>query len=246
MRLTPTGAHPASSSRLLLAGSLALLIVISSGCARQVEPPPATAGTQVVEPSTPGTPTTPPVPDEPQPSRPSSPRVPAPAPAPADIPVRPAADALAGELPRPVRVVVDALDIDMEVEALGVAPDGTMELPETGLRAAWYRYGSAPSSAAGVTLLAAHADTRSTGLGPFARLVDAEVGSAVVVTDESGEDVTYTVTERAQVAKSEIALDDLFSREGPRRLVLVTCGGVFDRSTGHYVDNVVVTAVPAS
>jgi len=160
--------------------------------------------------------------------------------------VRPATDAFAGEVPQPVKVVVDALDVDMEVEALGVAADGTMALPDTGLRAAWYRYGSAPASPGGVTLLAAHADTRSTGLGPFARLVDAEVGSAVVVTDENGEDFTYTVTDRAQVAKSEIALDDLFSREGPRRLVLVTCGGVFDRSTGHYVDNVVVTALPAS
>jgi len=28
------------------------------------------------------------------------------------------------------------------------------------------------------------------------------------------------------------------------RLALITCGGEFDGSTGHYVDNVVVVAVP--
>lgn len=237
MRLTPTGARPASSSRLLLAGSLALLLVTASGCTGQAEPP--STETQAAVPSAPVTPR--PSPPSPSPAPDSVPLL-----VDAEVPVRPAADAVAAELPRPVQVVVDALDVDMEIEALGVAADGTMELPETGLRAGWYRYGSAPSSPGGVTLLAAHADTRSTGLGPFARLVDAEIGSAVAVTDESGEVFTYTVTETAQVAKSEIGLDDLFSREGPRRLVLVTCGGVFDRSTGHYVDNVVVTAVPAS
>jgi hypothetical protein len=28
-------------------------------------------------------------------------------------------------------------------------------------------------------------------------------------------------------------------------LRLVTCGGDFDASTGHYTDNIIVTAVPA-
>ncbi len=34
-------------------------------------------------------------------------------------------------------------------------------------------------------------------------------------------------------------------RRGRPRLVLVTCGGPFDRVAGHYRDNVVLTAVPA-
>jgi hypothetical protein len=36
----------------------------------------------------------------------------------------------------------------------------------------------------------------------------------------------------------------VFRRTGPARLVLVTCGGPFDAATGHYRDDVVVTAVP--
>ena len=38
--------------------------------------------------------------------------------------------------------------------------------------------------------------------------------------------------------------DGVFARSGPARLVLVTCGGPFDAATGHYLDVVVVTAVP--
>jgi hypothetical protein len=37
----------------------------------------------------------------------------------------------------------------------------------------------------------------------------------------------------------------IFTQNGSRKLVLVTCGGPFDQHTHHYVDNVVVTAVPA-
>jgi hypothetical protein len=47
-------------------------------------------------------------------------------------------------------------------------------------------------------------------------------------------------------AKSSAPLDRLFARDGPPRLTLVTCGGSFDRGTGHYRDNVVVTATPGS
>jgi hypothetical protein len=38
---------------------------------------------------------------------------------------------------------------------------------------------------------------------------------------------------------------NIWSQKGRNHLVLVTCGGPFDNATGHYRDNVVVTAVPA-
>ena len=37
---------------------------------------------------------------------------------------------------------------------------------------------------------------------------------------------------------------NVYARTGKARLVLVTCGGPFDRRSGHYKDNIVVTAVP--
>ena len=33
---------------------------------------------------------------------------------------------------------------------------------------------------------------------------------------------------------------------GTRALVLITCGGEFDETTGHYDDNVVVVATPTT
>ena len=44
--------------------------------------------------------------------------------------------------------------------------------------------------------------------------------------------------------RKEALPGDVYSLRGRARLVLVTCGGPFNRTTGHYRDNIVVTAVP--
>ena len=36
----------------------------------------------------------------------------------------------------------------------------------------------------------------------------------------------------------------LFATTGPDRLALITCGGLFDRATGH-TDNIIIWAAPA-
>jgi hypothetical protein len=44
-------------------------------------------------------------------------------------------------------------------------------------------------------------------------------------------------------SKTRIPLDKYFIRDGALRLTRLTwCGGPFDKRTGHYRDNVVVTA----
>ena len=48
----------------------------------------------------------------------------------------------------------------------------------------------------------------------------------------------------AAIAKDALPWRDLFRQDVEARLLLVTCGGDFDRGTRHYSDNVVVYAVP--
>jgi sortase (surface protein transpeptidase) len=133
--------------------------------------------------------------------------------------------------------------LDMRVLPMGVDAAGAMALPEDTADAGWYRFGPAPGEA-GTTVLAAHVDSLVHGLGAFARLRDVPVGAPVTVTTADGGEHAYRVQQVERTAKTEVPLDLLFDRAGAERLVLVTCGGEFDRSTGHYRDNVLVTAVP--
>lgn len=171
------------------------------------------------------------------------PQSPEPRPTPPDVPVASAAGLPAPRAAAPVALEVSDLDISMAVDPVGIEPDGTMTIPVDGNRAGWYRYGPAPASDVGTVVLAAHVDTLA-GLGQFSRLVHVDRGTDVSVTDGDGKTTVYTVTDVERIAKSEVPLDRVFDRAGKRRLVLVTCGGKFDRSTGHYVDNVIVTALP--
>lgn len=163
-----------------------------------------------------------------------------------EIPVRPATEQAAPAPPPPVSLAIADLGISMPVDPVGVEPDASMSLPETGERAGWYRFGPAPGSTEGTVVVAAHVDTRATGLGEFAKLVDIRPGAQIVLVDAAGTGFTYTVSTAERIAKTEVPIDRVFDRSGERRLVLVTCGGSFDRGTGHYVDNVIVTALPTA
>ncbi len=187
----------------------------------------------------------------PTPAAPTTSAAPAPRPsstvAPPAVPVRDAAlDALAPPAapPVPVRVTVPSVGIDLPVEPVGVDPDGSMALPGSADVAGWYRFGPAPASPTGSTLVAAHVDARSTGVGPFARLRDVAPGAQVDVTTADGTTTAYRVVDVVRIAKEEAPVETWFDRDGARRLVLVTCGGAFRRDVGHYADNVVVTAEP--
>jgi LPXTG-site transpeptidase (sortase) family protein len=143
----------------------------------------------------------------------------------------------------PADLRVADVRLDMRVLPMGVDAAGAMDLPADTAEAGWYRFGPAPGEA-GTTVLAAHVDSLVTGLGAFARLRDVPVGAAVTVTTADGAAHGYRVTDVERTPKTEVPLDLLFQRSGDERLVLVTCGGEFDRRTGHYRDNVIVTAIP--
>lgn len=146
--------------------------------------------------------------------------------------------------PAPVRLVVPDLGIDVPVEAVGLDDQGRMGLPANPAIAAWYRYGSAPGSGTGSTVIAAHVDSAVYDIGPFARLADAPAGTRVEVTTADGVVHAYTFASTAVVAKESVDWSGAFARDGSPRLTLVTCGGEFDADARRYLSNVIVTAVP--
>lgn len=134
----------------------------------------------------------------------------------------------------------------MTIESHGLDPLGEMSLPVSPFTAGWYMYGSAPDSIQGATVVAAHVDSLAEGKGPFSRLREASPGMAVTVTDAAGVVHTYRVVSVEKIAKAEVPLDRVFTAVGDPHLVLVTCGGEFDRQADSYKDNYIVTAEKVS
>ena len=147
---------------------------------------------------------------------------------------------------RPLRVRSADLGLNAPVSAVGIdLPTGTLDVPVNVHRAAWWRDGAAPGDAAGAVLIAGHIDSAKQGVGAFFKLQRARPGDTVQVATANGRTHAYRVVSMRRMAKENLPTD-IYSVRGQPRLVLVTCGGRFDQAAGHYVDNVVVTAVPVA
>lgn len=173
---------------------------------------------------------------------PAGPLVPGPAAAPAGDPG--AAGPVAAE---PVGLTVDRAGralLAAPVLPVGVDAAGAMGVPEEVATVGWYRFGPAPGVGTGSAVLAGHVDDQEQGPGAFHDLAGLAPGDVVTVRRSAAPAVRYEVREVRVVDKQVLPAGELFARDGPPRLTLVTCGGPFDRVSRSYRDNVVVTAVP--
>lgn len=140
--------------------------------------------------------------------------------------------------PAPSRIRVPSIGLDTRVVPVGLRLDGQMEVPPAA-DVGWYRLGPAPG-APGSAVLAAHVD-QGGERGAFFDLRSVPVGAEVLV-DADGRTQRFVVSAREQVGKDAVQLERYFTAEGPTRVTLITCGGVFDQGSRHYADNIIVTA----
>jgi hypothetical protein len=171
---------------------------------------------------------------------------PATEPAPSRPGVHPADPTPEAPAAAPVRLTVPDVGIDAPVDPFGVTPGGQLQLPDDVHRVGWYRFGPAPGQSQGSAVLAGHVDSWDQGLGALNRLRSVEPGQRITVADAAGAVTTWQVVTRRLVVKQQLPLPELFTRVGPPRLVLLTCGGPFDQRLRSYEDNLVVVAVPSS
>ena len=183
-------------------------------------------------------------------SSPTGSAAPGPTRAPTPVPDVPRQDAdLAAQVDEselaPVQLELPTLGIALPVDPVGIEPDGQMEIPPHAERAGWYRYGPHPGADQGTAVIAAHVDSvASAGLGPFAKLKDLATGDEATVALADGRVVRFAVEEVTSLPKGEVIWPEVFDREGPARLVLVTCGGTWNPEVRHYSNNVIVSLTP--
>ncbi|WP_143517101.1 class F sortase [Pseudonocardia sp. MH-G8] len=143
----------------------------------------------------------------------------------------------------PVELSLPARDVRAPVVAVTTGPAGALLVPEPPSTVGWWSPSALAGSTVGSTVVAGHVDSRDAGLGALAVLRHVGAGEEIVLRGADGRDIAYRVTARRQYVKAELP-PEVFDAGGPARLVLITCGGAFDRSTRHYEDNVVVFAEP--
>ena len=165
---------------------------------------------------------------------------PAPIPAPTERTVVPAMLATGPQAARPTWLSIPSLGIRTRLIHLGVNSDGTLQVPSRTTVAGWYT-GSPRPGTIGSAIIAGHVDSR-TGPGIFFWLRTLHRGDRIYVGRADGTMAVFTVTKVRKFAKDEFPTAAVYGPVPDAELRLITCGGIFDRSRGSYLSNVVVFA----
>jgi sortase (surface protein transpeptidase) len=87
-----------------------------------------------------------------------------------------------------------------------------------------------------------HVDTYRDGPGAFFRLDELRSGGQIVMAT-AGAELSYVVRAIRSYAKEPFP-EEVVIRTGESRLVLISCGGPFDRESRRYTDNIVADVAP--
>ncbi|GGY19610.1 class F sortase [Streptomyces djakartensis] len=141
----------------------------------------------------------------------------------------------------PVRLLIPAIGVDTPVIRLGLAPDGTVEVPPVTAhdRAGWYRHSPTPGRT-GPSVILGHVTVGPYGDGVFRHLSRLRRGDGIVARLENGTAAEFAVTAVRTVPKTAFPADDVYGNVDRPELRLITCGGV--RTGDGYADNVIVFA----
>ena len=165
---------------------------------------------------------------------------PAPIPAPTGRTVQPGSLATARQAARPVSLSIPSIGVRTRLIHLGVNQDGTLQVPSSTAVAGWYT-GSPRPGMVGSAIIAGHVDSR-TGPGIFFWLRTLRPGDRIYVGRADGTMAVFTVNRIRKFAKDQFPTAEVYGPVPDAELRLITCGGVFDRSLGRYLSNVVVFA----
>ncbi len=142
--------------------------------------------------------------------------------------------------PRPARVLLGPIGLDAEVFPIGLDRNNALAVPRRADIAGWWSGGAVPGES-GPTVIVGHFDSK-VAAGVFERLPATKVGQSMVVVQSDGSKYLYRVSEVEKLKKSVFPTNKVYGATAESTLRLITCGGAFDRSTGHYVDNLIVYA----
>ncbi len=140
----------------------------------------------------------------------------------------------------PVSIRVPSVGIRSDLLRVGLNKDGTIEVPTTAAHAAWYRLGLTPG-ALGPAVILGHVDSPQ-GQGVFFKLGALRPGQGIFVTRADKSVARFRIDAVNSYPKDQFPTQAVYGPINYAGLRLITCGGQYDKKTGHYKSNTVVFA----
>lgn len=141
----------------------------------------------------------------------------------------------------PVRVVIPAIQINAEVEKVGLTGNNAIAVPRDANKVGWFTRRARPGEKGGA-ILAGHYDTPTGKPAVFSHLGELKIGDEVRVATDRGEELVFTVESVLKRPYQSFPLDIIFQAHDKEKLIMITCDGVWDTVKRGYSDRLVVWA----
>lgn len=141
----------------------------------------------------------------------------------------------------PVRIKIPSIAVNAAIVSVGVAPDGSMGVPQKPRDTAWYAFGPRPGET-GSAVIAGHVNWLYGAKGAFERLKNLKPGAKITVQDDKGKSLLFIVRESRSYAATADATDVFSSTDSSAHLNLITCSGVWNKRAKQYTKRLVVFA----
>jgi sortase (surface protein transpeptidase) len=143
-------------------------------------------------------------------------------------------------VPLPVFLIIPAIGVRTRLVRLGTTRSGAMAVPASTAVAGWYTASPRPG-AIGPSIIAGHVDSYL-GPGVFFRLRLLRPGDRAFVRRANGTFAVFQITAVREYLKSAFPVQAVYGPVPYAGLRLITCGGVFDYATRHYLSSIVAYA----
>lgn len=137
----------------------------------------------------------------------------------------------------PVRLTIPAINVNAEIEHVGVNTRGEMEVPSNTVDVGWFKIGPRPGEK-GSAVISGHFDGKDGKAGVFNNLHKLKKGDKIFMKDDKGKTTAFIVRE-SRIYNSGYA-EEVFSLNDSAHLNLVTCDGVWDKNKKSYTKRLVV------
>ena len=140
---------------------------------------------------------------------------------------------------KPVRLKIPGLNIDTNVQSLGLDSNGSMDVPLNMVDVGWYNGGPVPGEP-GSSVIDGHLGVNEYGV--FGSLYQLKVGDLINIIDEKKQVITFRVRETKVYPRNEQPVEVFSSSQGDiiPHLNLITCDGKYNRNTGGTPNRLVV------
>ena len=156
-----------------------------------------------------------------------------------ELPVPLAAPYMLATSSPPMRLRIPSLNLDANVQNVGISKSGAMSVPNNYTDVGWYRYGTVPGSL-GSAVIDGHVDNGFAMPGVFKHLGDIKKGADVYIVTKDGSNIHYVVTDIRIYPYKDAPTNMIFDRRDTARLNLITCEGYWVAKDMTYAKRLVV------